>query len=72
MNNSAFLSDILNDNIEYKTKFETNFITGEETSLIKTKFDDKKTNSVENNEYVKNNEYSIKSATVRNWSIKFK
>lgn len=67
MNNSAFLSDSLKNNTEYRVQIEQNFIAINDSSKPNNK-----SFEVSKYEKQKSNKYVIKSATSRKWSIKFK
>lgn len=67
MNNSVFISDSLKNNISYDFDFEKKFISNNELD----KLNDKKIN-IKNYNNEKNNQYNIKSAIARKWSIKFR
>lgn len=65
MNNSAFLSDSLEKNTEYK--IQQTFIATNDNSKPNDKLFE--TSKIKNQD---ENKFSIKSATARKWSIKFK
>ena len=67
MNSSAFLSDSLKNNTEYRVRVEQTFIaTNDDLKLNNKSFEILKF------EKQQTNKYAIKSATSRKWSIKFK
>ena len=67
MNSSAFLSDSLKNNTEYRVRVEQTFIaTNDDSKLNNKSFE------ISKFEKQKPNKYAIKSATSRKWSIKFK